>query len=382
MVLLVLNVVFCSLKRLPLAWRQTFHPRAELSLSSIQALPFTRTLKATGEEEDPEGLIEKKIQGFFGRPVRFEGPQRLLLYFEKGRYGRLGVYVTHLSIIVILVGGMIGSVLGFKGIVSLLEGETVDHILLRRKGQSFRYPLGYQLRCDDFEISYYDSPGPEKYVNEYTSTLSILEDGKEVRKAEVRVNHPMSHKGVRFYQSSYGNEAEALLRVRPRDGDDTQEFRLTRGEGARLAGHDVAFQLLGYFPEVHNLGEGVQLLLLSEAVGPRRIWLFKDIPDYDEKRGGDFVFSLEEIFLKEFTVLQVTKEPGLSVVWVGCALLIVGLVMAFFMPHQRLWIHISKDKPKPSEVVVGGNTHRNKVGFERQFLDILERLEEVGLRAG
>jgi len=382
LVVLALNVVFCSLKRLPSVWRQVFHPRVEMNPEHIQAQPFKRSFQVVEEKADLEDELERGIHRAFGKPVRKEDSRQDVLYFEKGRYGRLGVYLAHLSLIVILVGGMIGSVFGFRGVVSILEGQTVDHALLSRNGRSIAYPLGYQVRCDDFDISYYDSPGPEKFVSEYTSTLSILEQGQEVRREKVRVNHPMRHRGLRFYQSSYGNEAELLLEVRQKGGGVSQEFRVSRGERVNIPGHDLVLQFLGYFPEVHDFGEGVQLLILRKDQAPRRIWLFKEMPDYDKKRGGILVFTLKDIFKKDFTVLQVTKEPGTWVVWVGCALLMVGIIMAFFVPHRRVWLYVSRgEKGDATEVLLGGNSHRNRVGFEREFGEIIERLERVGLRA-
>ena len=379
--LLVLNVVVCSLKRLPVAWQQIFHPRIDLSASRIQALPFARTFRVSGDKDSRAGEIEETIRRSFGGPIRSETPEGILLFFERGRYGRLGVYIAHLSLVVILLGGMIGSVFGFKGFVKILEGETVESVFLNQNGRSIPYPLGYQVRCDDFEISYYDTPGPEKFVNEYTSTLSILENGEEVRRDTVRVNHPMAHRGIKFYQSSYGQEAEVLVQIRQRDSEGAQELWIRRGERISLPDHGMALQLMGYFPEVHGFGEGVQLLLFPEDERPRRIWLFKQMPDYDEKRGGAFVFALKDILLTDFTVLQVSRDPAIGVVWIGCSLLIIGIFMAFFVGHRRLWVRISREGGEPVRVFLGGTVHRNQVGFEKEFGDIVRRLEEIGLKA-
>jgi cytochrome c biogenesis protein len=377
--LLVLNLIFCSLNRLPLTWRQIFHAKIDLNLSGIEAQPYTRALQLSEGGKGSVEEIERAIGRFFGRPQRIEGSQRLIFYFERGRYGRLGVYVAHLSIIIILVGGMIGSVFGFNGVLKIVEGQTVDSIHLRRNGSFLEVPLGYQIRCDDFDISYYDIPGPERFVSEYTSRLSILENGQEVRRKEVRVNHPLTYRGLKFYQSSYGSETAVGLRVRRRDGDASYQFLIREGERVRIPASDKVFQLLGYFPEVHSFGEGVQLVLFSDDQAPRRIWLFKEMPDYDGKRGGDFIFSLTDILTKDFTVLQVTKDPGVSVVWIGCALLILGLVMAFFVPHRRLWVHISTGRPV--KVLLGGSTNRNRVSFEREFTEMASSLEELGLKS-
>ncbi len=147
-----------------------------------------------------------------------------------------------------------------------------------------------------------------------------------------------------------------------------------------MPGDGSALQMLGYFPEVHTFGEGVQMALFSRDEPPRRIWLFRKFPDFDEKRGGRLVLTLKDVLIREFTVLQVARDPGVWVVWIGCILLILGTIMAFFVPHRRLWVHISIKDGKPREVLLGGNAHRNKVGFEREFAGIIQRLEQIGLK--
>lgn len=378
---LVLNLVFCSLDRLPSVWRQVFHPRIDLGLKSIEAQPFTQSFRIAKAGKVLEEEVEKSIHRFLGEARRIENSQRLLLYFEKGRYGRLGVYIAHLSIIIILIGGMTGSVFGFRGVVRIVEGQTVDHVSLRKDGRFVDYPLGYQVRCDDFDISFYDTPGSEKFVSEYTSILTVLENGREVRREKVRVNHPMTHRGLKFYQSSYGQEPEVVIRVSQRGNDASYDFRIREGERVSVPGGEVTFQFLRFFPKVHTFGEGVQLALFPKGQPPQRIWLFKRIPDFDEKREGRFILSLRDIFMKEFTVLQVAKDPGVWVVWIGSTLLIVGIVMAFFILHRRLWVYIAGKEGGLQEVVLGGNTHRNRVSFEKEFSEIIKGLEQVGLKA-
>ncbi|MCL4233549.1 MAG: cytochrome c biogenesis protein ResB, partial [Deltaproteobacteria bacterium] len=44
------------------------------------------------------------------------------------------------------------------------------------------------------------------------------------------------------------------------------------------------------------------------------------------------------------TGLMVTRNPGLAVFWLGCALGGVGLFLAFFMPHKRILVHVINDQ--------------------------------------
>ena len=75
------------------------------------------------------------MKKWFKNWERIETERAITLFSEKGRFSRLGVSITHLSILIILIGGIIGSLYGFKGYVNILEGETIDRILLRSKGR-------------------------------------------------------------------------------------------------------------------------------------------------------------------------------------------------------------------------------------------------------
>ena len=98
----------------------------------------------------------------------------------------------------LLIGGLIGSIFGFDGFVNIREGETVSQIRLPKQGQALQ--LGFEIRCDDYFESYYENGTPK----EFRSSLTILEQGQPVLSKDIIVNDPLRYKGVSFYQSSRG----------------------------------------------------------------------------------------------------------------------------------------------------------------------------------
>ncbi len=62
-------------------------------------------------------------------------------------------------------------------------------------------PLGFSVRCDDFEVEFYEN---SQMPREYKSWLTVIEDGKEVMRKAIEVNDPLTYKGITFYQASYG----------------------------------------------------------------------------------------------------------------------------------------------------------------------------------
>jgi cytochrome c biogenesis protein len=275
-----------------------------------------------------------------------------------------------------LIGGILGSLYGFKGHVEILERETVDQIFLRIKDQEVPKPIDFSVRCDDFKITYYDLPGrKEKHVKEYTSLLTILENGKEVLKKTVQVNHPLHYKGLAFYQANYGTVHDVTLGIQWRSKKEKTTFKGPEGVTVQVPNSNNLIRVLQYAPQVHNFGEGVQVVLFKPNQEPRPFWLLKAFPKFDEQRQDEFILTFEGDSPREYTGLQVTKDPGVWVVWIGCSLMIFGLIVSFFFSHQRIWVRIPKSPG--GEIVLAGSANKNRLGFEKTFGQLVDRVRSV-----
>jgi cytochrome c biogenesis protein ResB len=52
--------------------------------------------------------------------------------------------------------------------------------------------------------------------------------------------------------------------------------------------------------------------------------------------------------------------------------MMVGLVVSFFLSHQRVWLRISKREGEG--MVLAGTTNRNRVSFEKVFRKMIEAI--------
>jgi cytochrome c biogenesis protein len=433
LLLLVINLISCSLHRLPGVWSQIFPTSkpGELDDSILKTLPFVEKIKIQNQvktmKEDINICLKRWLKNknnlfflglifpmmisllfsliielsFLGFIVTFlswtfygfllfiffgwfrvkkdiETDSAVTIYLEKGRFSRLGVYIVHLSILIIVIGGLMGSFYGFKGFVNILEGETVDQIYLRVKDEKVSKSIGFSVRCDDFNITYYDLPGrKEKYVKEYTSHLTILENGKEVLKKTVQVNHPLHYKGLAFYQSSYGAIHNVTLGIQWKGKKEKTVFQVMEGNTSPIPNSNNLIRVLKAEHQVHSFGEGVQVVLFKPNQEPRPFWLLKSFPKFDEQRKDEFILTFEGFTEKEYTGLSVTKDPGVNVVYLGCYLLVFwGLVVSFFFSHQRVWVRIPKSPG--GEIVLAGTTNKNRVGFEKTFGQLVEGVRSLG----
>jgi cytochrome c biogenesis protein len=55
--------------------------------------------------------------------------------------------------------------------------------------------------------------------------------------------------------------------------------------------------------------------------------------------------------------------------------MIFGLVVSFFFSHQRVWIRIPKSPV--GEIVLAGSTNKNRVGFEKTFGELVDRIGSI-----
>jgi len=76
-----------------------------------------------------------------------------------------------------------------------------------------------------------------------------------------------------------------------------------------------------------------------------------------------------------YTGLQLAKDPGMNVVWIGSAILVFGLCIMFYMPHRKLWLVI-RDTEDGTEVSLAGITNRNQIAFKETFNDLFTKLDK------
>jgi cytochrome c biogenesis protein len=58
-------------------------------------------------------------------------------------------------------------------------------------------------------------------------------------------------------------------------------------------------------------------------------------------------------------------------------LLIVGIMIAFFIAHKKLWISLKSDKEGRSELTIGGTANKNRDAFGKELELLVQNLKEV-----
>ncbi len=375
-----LNILICTLTRLGPKLRKAFRPRFETDPKNILALKIKDKLKlglrlpAAGEAARRElsrrhfRLKEEKAEG------------RIYLTGRKRILGLFGSDIVHLGILVILAGGILSGLAGFRKDLSFVEGQT-----LPVPGADF------SLRLDKFITEYY----PNGSVKDWKSELSVIEGGQPVYEKTIEVNHPLSHRGFLFYQSGYGSDWQnPSLEVwvkKKADPSDIQKLWLKVGEKVNLDQGGLVISVIRFFPdfvldesnqpatrslELNNPAAFIEGRSGDEVVFSG--WVFAKFPDFTKLHSAeetDLTFELKDVKAPQYSVIQMARDPGVTLIWVGCGLLMAGLFLAFYWPAREIRL-ILEDSAGKTEVAAGGISAKNREAFETEFTGILNNLRK------
>ncbi|MDO3377897.1 cytochrome c biogenesis protein ResB [Geoalkalibacter halelectricus] len=180
-----------------------------------------------------------------------------------------------------------------------------------------------------------------------------------------------------FYQSSYGpaGDPSFVLKVTERATGESQTYNLRQGQPARLPGGEP-FRVANFSENFQNFGPAARIEIMPQGQQVRAFTVLQAFPQFDAQRGDDYIFSLVDYNQRQYTGFQVAKDPGVWVVWIGCILLMVGSVVAFFLAHRRIWVTLVPLDGGKTGVKFGGASNRNQPGFELAFDEMKKKFKQ------
>jgi cytochrome c biogenesis protein len=89
--------------------------------------------------------------------------------------------------------------------------------------------------------------------------------------------------------------------------------------------------------------------------------------------GTPYYFQLTDFVHKEASGLQLTKSPGQKWVYLGSALLVLGIFAMFYIRERRIWLLIKANQ----EVLMGFVSNRKNLDFEQEFTRTKNQLGQL-----
>jgi len=395
-VLLAVNLIACSFKRLPRVWVQTFTKERFQRLDEN----MERHLRAISIEVNPS---KEKVARFFGsmgfRVFMEEEGGKTYFYGEKGRYARLGVYVVHIGLLVIMAGGLIDAIWGIRGTVIIPEGSRSDTLFIPAKEKAIKLP--FQIELEDFRVVSYEEEFQRKgktketpfkdAIASFESDIRIIQDGKPVSEGMTAVNSPFDFGTYRIFQATYGltgNAGRAKIAIFDKKLAPQDPKKAFVGEVELRAGKVSEFKnmLLAIDRSTLNI-EDEQKGFEGELKPALVIKVLMDGKAYDvpvvyspeltvfaqsqitQLAEFPYVFFLVDFEPQFFSGLQVSRQPGTPIIWLGSILVVGGMILAFYTVHRKVWARLEGNTLK-----VAFWSHKFKEEFKKSFLKSLEEL--------
>jgi cytochrome c biogenesis protein len=356
---LILNTLVCTINRFKATWGAVrARPKVVMPDAFYERIPCCASL-ALAQEAGGADTAWRTLARRHYRVLTEEQEGATYLYADRNRWARLGTLITHLSVVLIVLGFVWSQGWGWREpAVALGPGQfyQVGH------GNSF------QVRCDGFEVERY----PDGLPKDYRVRLTILQGSSEVISKVVRINDPLSYQEVSFYLSSYG----PVARVRAQDATGNPlplqvgHEKVSLGEAVlKFAGEGEGQDLI-----IPSLNTALHVVFYYE--GPS---LFVQATRGNQTAFADFVYDGEAVELEDarfefaldhYVVLQVVSDPGFSLVIAATFLAMGGLIVSLYFPHRRIWVRVTRDEIRLAGLAVG-----DKAGFEREFAAIIGEIE-------
>ncbi len=376
-----LNIIVCTLERLFPKFRRTFRPKLETEPKNILALKIRDKFKVGLTVAETREMVKKELTRRRYRLREAETETKHCFTARKRDLGWFGSDIVHLGILVILAGGIASGLGGYRKDLTFSEGQT-----LSVPGANF------SVRLDKFVTEYY----PNGSVKDWKSLLTVTEDGKPLFQKAVEVNYPLNHQGYVFYQSGYGWDWEhPSLEVwvkKKQNPTYLKKVWLKVGEKTALEGESLVLNALQFIPDfvldeknqpaARSLEPNNPAAFIEGWEGPEKVfsgWIFAKFPDFSRLHSGakepDISLELKDVRAPNYSVIHVAKDPGVSLIWSGCVLLMAGLVLAFYWPTRELKI-ILEDSQGKTGVTAGGISIKSREVFQTEFESIINSLRK------
>ena len=361
------NLIVCTIDRFPNIWRLVKVDNLALDPERVAKMPQRLTFYSGDTVEN----VREKIKGIMSsagwNAESSDKAEGTLYSSQKGAWTRLGVIFVHTSILIIFIGAIIGSVFGFKGSVMIPEGRSADRIFAFDSNGS-EIPLDFSVRLNRFDLHYYDTGMPK----DYQSDLTVIQDGKPVLHKQIEVNDPLEYGGLTFYQSSYNKyDNTYVVDIVNQTTSEKKSFVIAPRREAQWPAEGLTFGIINRMGPDYMGGFRHKIWFTDNKADPSQFWMDESETKKIIRPDTTYEFTLRQYFA---TGLQVTKDPGVWYVYAGCALMLLGLYVAFFLSHRRVWVYVTRDESR-TKVLVSGTSSRNKVGFEKDFENLTEHFE-------
>jgi len=257
----------------------------------------------------------------------------------------LGSSIAHLSVLVILLGALMGIVYGQKGFIQIMEGQEVS-VFQNQRSETVN--LGFTIRLDDFIYSQHVDPkeGILVYPCQDGDTCSIENPIAKIP-ADIATESEIPGTGFKVKVLSY--QPDFIMDTATKQASSRSNLPKNPAVELELkdeSGKFKTFWVFAHFPDMHRAKDAKFRFVYNWAerrpkdfiskvtiLKGSKVVLAQDIRVNKPLSFGGYHFfqsSYDKDKLK-WSGLQVAKDPGVPVVYAGFVMLMAGLMVIFYV---------------------------------------------------
>ena len=440
LLLLCLNITICSFHRLGkiiAAVRNESYLDAEDNFkqqsnnrSFGSRLPAGEVAAKIGEILDRGGYRVYSSQA--GASDKFP-----VLYAKRGAISQFGPFISHIAMVLVILGAAVSYMLSFEHFQWMAPGEVIeipnlaymsspsfqmrtitsrlagvfgaqpepdrmsitDQIVREHDWRNLPKDLlvgkHMRVRLEKFEALFTPQGKPKAYL----STVSVLDpEGSDqpLFSHLIKVNDPLIHEGIYFYQSSYSPGG---------GGAQWVDLTVTANDSANQASHDLRMKPGGEKVPLDDSGDSlfverfvgsfrlgndgkvasnpgdesnpaVQLVVVRAGQELMRTWVFKNFPNFSHGAGSPYSVVMKDYEKMYLTGLTIRTHRSQSLIWLGFTMMIMGVLLAFYVNHRQFWVMI-RPADNGSRAWVAGTSYKWKQPFQAELKKICEKINAV-----
>lgn len=281
-----------------------------------------------------------------------EGPY---LYAYKGLIGKIGPILVHASIIIILLGAIIGSLTGFMSQEVIPKGELFHVQNIIKSGPLSYIRQDFETYVNDFKITYTD----QGLIDQFYSDIYILDTNLNVRsKKTIFVNEPLRFEDITYYQTDW---SISMLIASINDHDEIQiplqEITIQ---------NNIRFWI-GSLDRKNNI-----IVVLEDLSGKYTVYDSEKKFLAESEIGKKIFLNGNKIRITKVipsTGLQIKSDIGIPVVYCGFLILICSVFFSY-SSYFQIWAVKIHDN-----VYIFGETNRAIYFFQKNIIEFIETLQ-------
>ncbi|MCW3491135.1 cytochrome c biogenesis protein ResB [Dethiobacter alkaliphilus] len=361
-----LNLLLCTVERIGPLKRQALNPNRVMKADTIRKMQVSRAFNMKHDENAEYDPLDIAASAFNANGLKVsveEGPEGTTIFGERGKYGYFGSIVTHLSLLLILLGAMYGGLTGFEA----RNGGWAGGNFFVQEGN---------FRVDIHDVTMVQEDDPTVRPRVYTD-MTVSRGGSPIYEGTVAINEPARFEGTTIYHSTF--MYLPIISVRNLETGEEQSDLYFEGDRVAIDDQGNYIQIMQFFPNFSMRPDGTPVnvnydpqrpvtagILVENGQRSGSVFMQINEPEIIETAAGEI-----EVMMTDFdvaAVFSIAKNLGRPWLFIGSVLMVVGLYMSFFLFPRRFYAVYDEKK---SQLLIGGRGYRNRLGIEQ----VMERIE-------